>query len=301
MPVTPSRIRIGNRICESVTVRSSSSPSNPGAKSGSRPARRGRRAPVIAPSTSATMKISFEASRKASRLLALLELLEEDRDERGLDRRVGEQAADEVRDLEGDRERRHRALDPEVARGDDLADQAGDPRERRGDREERRRESRGGLPRLACGGAARERRLSGADRSRVRPAVGSRGRGHGLSSSIASRRECLSPPPRPMANIASQKKRIARTAARAAGEPPRASSVKTALQAPRGGCASGDDADAEAEHQALISRIDKAVQQRRAAPQQRRPQEVPRGQRSVAGSTAYRVRPLSSPRRPRRA
>ena len=41
--------------------------------------------------------------------LALLEQLGEDRDERRAQRRVGEQAADEVRDLEGDRERREGA------------------------------------------------------------------------------------------------------------------------------------------------------------------------------------------------
>ena len=63
---------------------------------------------VIAPRTSVTRKIRVEASRNASRLSPLLELLGEDRDEGRLDRGVGEQAADQVRDLEGDRERRHR-------------------------------------------------------------------------------------------------------------------------------------------------------------------------------------------------
>ena len=42
-------------------------------------------------------------------LLALLEQLGEDGHEGALERHVGEQRAHEVRDLEGDRERRHRA------------------------------------------------------------------------------------------------------------------------------------------------------------------------------------------------
>ena len=52
-----------------------------------------------------------EARGDAERLLALalLEQLREDRHEGALERRVGEQRADQVRDLEGDRERRHRA------------------------------------------------------------------------------------------------------------------------------------------------------------------------------------------------
>jgi hypothetical protein len=65
--------------------------------------------------------------------VALLELLDEDWDEGRLDRGVGEQAADEVGDLEGDRERRHRPTDPEVAGCDDLPHQAGHPREGGGD------------------------------------------------------------------------------------------------------------------------------------------------------------------------
>ena len=49
------------------------------------------------------------------RLLALAVLLQqlgEDRDERGAERRVGEQRAHQVRDLEGDRERRDGAAVP---------------------------------------------------------------------------------------------------------------------------------------------------------------------------------------------
>ncbi len=69
-------------------------------------------------------------------LVALLELLREDRDERSLDRRVREQGPDQVGDLEGDGERGHRPRDSEIAGSDDLADQAGHPREGGGDREE---------------------------------------------------------------------------------------------------------------------------------------------------------------------
>jgi hypothetical protein len=57
----------------------------------------------------------------------VLELLGEHGHEGGLDRGVGEQAADRVRDQEGDRESRHLRADPEVAGGEDLAHQAGDP------------------------------------------------------------------------------------------------------------------------------------------------------------------------------
>src|SRR5204863_3423042 len=73
---------------------------------------------------------------------ALLELLREDGDERRLQGGVGEQAPDQVGDLERDRERAHRALDAEVARGDDLADESRDPGESGREREERRREGK---------------------------------------------------------------------------------------------------------------------------------------------------------------
>ena len=60
----------------------------------------------------------------------------EDRDEGRLQGGVGEEGADQVRDLEGDREGRHRAADAVVAGGDDFAAEAGDPRGGGGDREE---------------------------------------------------------------------------------------------------------------------------------------------------------------------
>jgi small subunit ribosomal protein S20 len=63
-----------------------------------------------------------------------------------------------------------------------------------------------------------------------------------------------------MANIASQKKRNARSL-RERGENLRfASSVKTYFRRLEQAVASGDSAAADSEHGALISRIDKAVQ-----------------------------------------
>jgi len=63
-----------------------------------------------------------------------------------------------------------------------------------------------------------------------------------------------------MANIASQKKRIARSSRERLENLRFASSVKTQMKRLETAVASGDDAAAEAEHKALISRVDKAVQ-----------------------------------------
>jgi small subunit ribosomal protein S20 len=62
-----------------------------------------------------------------------------------------------------------------------------------------------------------------------------------------------------MANIASQKKRIARSE-RERGENRRfTGAVKTHFRRLEAAVESGDDSAADAEHQALMSRIDKAV------------------------------------------
>ena len=58
--------------------------------------------------------------------LSLLEQLAEDGDERGGERRVGDERANEVRHLEGDREGVDLAGGAEEVRGDDLADEAED-------------------------------------------------------------------------------------------------------------------------------------------------------------------------------
>ncbi len=89
-------------------------------------------------------------------LLALLEQLGEDRHERGCQRRVCDERADEVRDLERDRERVDLALDAEVAARDDLAHEAGEPRQAGGDAEDgcgRRQAAPGG--RFELGGGLR--------------------------------------------------------------------------------------------------------------------------------------------------
>jgi small subunit ribosomal protein S20 len=63
-----------------------------------------------------------------------------------------------------------------------------------------------------------------------------------------------------MANIASQKKRIARSSRERSENLRFASAVKTQMKRLEAAVASGDDAAADAEHKALISRVDKAVQ-----------------------------------------
>jgi small subunit ribosomal protein S20 len=63
-----------------------------------------------------------------------------------------------------------------------------------------------------------------------------------------------------MANIASQKKRIARSSRERFENLRFASTVKTQMRRLETAVASGDDAAAEAEHRALIARVDKAVQ-----------------------------------------
>ena len=63
-----------------------------------------------------------------------------------------------------------------------------------------------------------------------------------------------------MANIASQKKRNARSLREHDENVRFASAVKTHMKRLEKAVASGDDATAEAEHKRLISRVDKAIQ-----------------------------------------
>jgi len=63
-----------------------------------------------------------------------------------------------------------------------------------------------------------------------------------------------------MANIASQKKRIARSSRERMENLRFASAVKTQMKRLEDAVASGDDGAADTEHKALISRVDKAVQ-----------------------------------------
>lgn len=63
-----------------------------------------------------------------------------------------------------------------------------------------------------------------------------------------------------MANIASQKKRNARSARERQENLRFASAVKTHMKRLETAVASGDDSAADAEHKALVSRVDKAIQ-----------------------------------------
>lgn len=63
-----------------------------------------------------------------------------------------------------------------------------------------------------------------------------------------------------MANIASQKKRILRSERERTENRRFTSAVKTHFRRLEAAVASGDDATADAEHRALVTRIDKAVQ-----------------------------------------
>jgi small subunit ribosomal protein S20 len=63
-----------------------------------------------------------------------------------------------------------------------------------------------------------------------------------------------------MANIASQKKRILRSERERTENRRFTSAVKTHFRRLEAAVAAGDDATADAEHRALVARIDKAVQ-----------------------------------------
>ena len=87
---------------------------------------------VSAPRPRRRSQKSVEATRQARARSPFSSSSREDRDERGGERLVGDEAADEVRHLERGRERVDpRALDAEVAARDDLADEPEDAREAR--------------------------------------------------------------------------------------------------------------------------------------------------------------------------
>jgi hypothetical protein len=85
----------------------------------------------------------------------LLEQLAENGHEGGGERGVRDQRPDQVRHLEGERERRHRARGAEIAASDDLACQPGDAREAREDGEDRGVAGAAGTRRCGGGLAAR--------------------------------------------------------------------------------------------------------------------------------------------------
>ena len=116
--------------------------------------------------------------------VALLDQVAEDRDERARERGIGEQGANEVRDLERDRERVDLAVDAEVVGRDHLAHEAEDPGEAGRDREDQGRAGEpavlaaargrlGGIGSVAHAGRVRRRhalhlRMNGGPRVAVR-------------------------------------------------------------------------------------------------------------------------------------
>ena len=79
-----------------------------------------------------------------------------------------------------------------------------------------------------------------------------------------------------MANIASQKKRILRSERERSENRRLTGAVKTHFRRLESAVEAGDAETVESEHRALISKIDKAVAEGRAARQHRRAQEEPR-------------------------
>ena len=139
IPETPSRTTIGNRIRESVIASCWSPPGSPNGAMIERredDQERGDR-------TEAEQEEPEEGRGYAPSAFALafFEQLAEDRNECGRERGIRDERADEVRHLEGDRERVDLAGGAEVVGGDDLADQAQDAGKACRDREDR------GLPR----------------------------------------------------------------------------------------------------------------------------------------------------------
>ena len=212
---------------------------------------------VIAPSAISMIQKIVEASRKASLLSPLLEELGEHRHERGRERRIREQVADEVRYLERQGERRvgpcsvPKKLAARISRGE-----PGDPREAGRYREDRR-----------VAGHAAVRALAAA--------FGDWGRGAQGRYSTAPRgldrlRPCA------MANIASQKKRILRAERERLENRRHTSAIKTYFRRLETAVGEGDGERVATEHRMLVSLIDKAVKTLRAASQHGRPQEVPR-------------------------
>ena len=212
-PLSPSSTTIGNSTWLSPTVRSSSagvdsSPVNSGISTGASR----MNASVSVPSATSSSPASAAASWSASRRRLFSSSSEKTGTNADDERRVGDERADQVRDLEGERERRHRAGRAEVAAGDDLAREARDAREAGEDREDdgvAGAPERAGL-RPARGGVRRRR---GGER---RPRVGARtplelvvarrrrprrGRRRGASPRRAARRRSRSARGRPLLGV----------------------------------------------------------------------------------------------------
>ena len=103
MPETPSRTTIGNRTRERPTASSLSPPGSPNGAMTSGASR--MKSAVSAAEPEEHEPEERRGDAPGALALALLEQLAEDRDERGRERRVGDERAHEVRHLERDRER----------------------------------------------------------------------------------------------------------------------------------------------------------------------------------------------------
>ena len=132
----PSSVTIGNRIRVSVTVRSSVPIGIPNGAttSGANHAERGDPAEPEQEDPE-----QARGDRPCTATLSLDEQLAEHGHERRREGHVGDKRANQVRNLEGDRERVDVARDAEVVPSDDLADEPENTREAGGDAEDRRR------------------------------------------------------------------------------------------------------------------------------------------------------------------
>jgi len=202
-----------------------------------------------------------EARGDAPRALAvaLLEQVAEHGDECRRERRVGDEGADEVRQLERDRERVDRARGPEVVGGNHLPNEPEHAREAGGERENDRRPGEPAPVSLARRGDARRaagihglapagRRVVGHRRERLRGRAACYHRGARAAGFFTT-----------MPNIQQQKKRV-RIAAEERLENLRyTSSIKTLTKRLQSLAAEGDAAAIEAEHKGLVKLIDRAV------------------------------------------
>ncbi len=194
-PLSPSRITIGKSTRDRPTVSASSCAVNCVAGEQRHDHRRERDEGERDQREADEQEARHRAGR-VDRVLAplLLEQLGEDGHERARERGVGDERADQVRDLEGEREARRGAAGAVVGGGDDLAGEAGDPREPGEHREDRgvARPPGGGAP-ARLGAAGRRGRLGG------RPARGFRRRARAAPRASAWRGAPPVPAGRPRA------------------------------------------------------------------------------------------------------
>ena len=291
-------------------MRSRISPSKPGAKTGiTTGARRTKRA-VIDAQHHRHQQQQGRGEAEGLSVVLLAEQFGEDRDEGRLQGGVGEQGADQVGDLEGDREGRHRPADPVVAGGDDFAAEAGDARGGGGDREER---GRAGDPaRLAARRRARRRVPRPGRRPPPRAAatsasIAARSSGSGVSGALGVSKLRLSrysrrPPGAgtaparalDMANIASQKKRILRSERERAENRLLTSTVKTHFRRLES-AVEGGDAEAIATEQRDAGLEDRQGRaEGRPAQEHRRPQEGQSRAHGSAGAKAAAAAPAAA-------